>query len=91
MGIPLIRLHYRLRSAPVHQRQGTVIHLDVQYDVWPFSEGNVIAEAKLSSHLDVSLRYAALRYFDRDTISSGLQAIHSPTQNDIVVQARIAF
>lgn len=53
--------------------------------------GNVIAEAKLSSHLDVSLRYAALRYFDRDTISSGLQAIHSPTQNDIVVQARIAF
>lgn len=53
--------------------------------------GNVIAEAELGSSLALSLRYAALHYFDRDTISSGLQAIDSPTQNDLVIQARLAF
>ncbi|MGM9714517.1 MAG: ComEA family DNA-binding protein [Prevotella sp.] len=53
--------------------------------------GNIILEAAVTPHVVLSARYVALHYFDRDTISSGLQAIDSPTQNDLMIQARISL
>ena len=51
----------------------------------------LFARADLSRCLMLILRSATTRYFDRDTIASGLQQISSSTMSDLDVQLRWKF
>ena len=51
----------------------------------------LFARADLSCRLMFILRCSATRYFDRSTISSGLQQIHSSMMSDLDIQLRWKF
>lgn len=49
------------------------------------------AKAKLSSNVLIVAKLGSTHYFDRDTISSGLQAIDGSTQTDLEIQIKWRF
>jgi len=50
-----------------------------------------MTEYTVSKHLSVWVRFAHIRYTDRNEIGSGSDTIEGDTKNDIRVQARIKF
>lgn len=48
----------------------------------------ILAECRVWRQLSVAIRYNGARYFDRQSISSGVNLIESPWKNDISVQLR---
>lgn len=51
----------------------------------------VLAQYKLGKSWDFGLRYARLRYFDRDIVGSGLDQITGPQRSEIKIQLGIKF
>ncbi|MCR4602312.1 MAG: helix-hairpin-helix domain-containing protein [Prevotella sp.] len=52
---------------------------------------SIQAQADISSHLSLNMRLGYTRYFDRSTISSGLQQIMHSHQSDLDLQLRWKF
>jgi hypothetical protein len=44
-----------------------------------------------SRHLSISLKAAQTRYFDRETIGSGLELINSSVRSTLTAQLRLKF
>lgn len=50
-----------------------------------------VANYTLSTWLDFGLCFSLMHYFDRDTISTGMAAIHSHNKPDLSLQVRVKF
>ncbi len=51
----------------------------------------VLAQYKLGKSWDVGLRFARLRYFDREEVGSGLELIRGPQRSELKMQLGIRF